>query len=188
MAALIPDSDIGKCTQVKQVGDTGSERKNIVRIWTQWGKRSLLGQEERNQWRNTIPQLSWTMWPRPITPSIGRGSNFLCLNPIGRSEESRKQCRSARWGPTRWTGTGVATSYRMFILAYWPLYHLVEQDSSDHDYSLVVEIYMHKKINLPCPYTEWTILVLVFTKGQMNLFRKQAIPSPLLICNCNGCT
>ena len=43
------------------------------------------------------------------------------------------------------------------------------QDSSDHDHSQVVEIYMRKKTILPCPYTEWTLSVFIFTKGQMNL-------------------
>ena len=33
------------------------------------------------------------------------------------------------------------------------------QDSSDHDHSLVVKIYMHKKTILLCPYTKLTLSV-----------------------------
>ena len=40
------------------------------------------------------------------------------------------------------------------------LRHLVAQDSSDDDYSLVVKIYMCKIKKLLYPYTEWTSTIL----------------------------
>ena len=81
------------------------------------GEKKFTRARRKESVRNTIPQLSQTMWPSPITPLIGRGSNFLCLNPIGRSEGSKKWCRSTRRGTTRCTRMGAATSYQMFTQA-----------------------------------------------------------------------
>ena len=100
----IPSKDYTKVYTGERAEDSVSERRSIIRMWTQSGKRSSLGQEERSQWRNTTPQLSQTAWPIPIIPLIGRGSNVLCLNPSGISEGSSADPQD--WAPHDEPGRG----------------------------------------------------------------------------------